>query len=202
MQIKVLIVEDEPLIASDIEFTLNEAGYNVIGISHSCLKAMDMVNNRKPDIVLLDISIKGEKNGIDIGENLKKNYNIPFIYITSYADKTTLELAKATLPYGYIVKPFKDRDIISSIEMAMFRYNSEQAPNFPLIETINNYISEHLTQREYQLAKMVWEGKTNNTIAEELYLSINTVKTHLKNLFTKINVTSRSESIAFLRKIH
>lgn len=201
MSLKVLIVEDEPLIAADIEFTLIEAGHTVIGTAHTCLRAMDIINTRQPDIVLLDISIKGDKNGIDIGTNLKKDFNIPFIYITSFADKATLEMAKSTLPYGYIVKPFKDRDIVSAIEIAMFRFQTEQSPRFPKLESINTAISNHLTHREYELAKLIWEGKTNSTIAEELFLSINTIKTHLKNLFSKLDVSSRSEVIALLREI-
>jgi DNA-binding NarL/FixJ family response regulator len=200
MVTKVLIVEDEPLIANDIEFTIEEAGFSVIGIAHSSVKALDMINNRNPDIVLLDISIKGDKNGIEIGEILQKNHGTPFIYITSYADKNTLELAKATLPYGYIVKPFKDRDIISAIEMAMFRHKNEQKPKFPSLEKLNENLTNLITQREYDVALKIWEGKSNNVISEELFLSINTIKTHTKNLFNKLNVKSRSEVTAALRK--
>jgi DNA-binding NarL/FixJ family response regulator len=200
MSLKILIVEDEPLIASDIHFTVSEAGYFVIGIAHTSLKAMDMISNRNPDLVLLDISIKGDKNGIDIGEKLKNDYKIPFIYVTSFADKSTLEKAKATLPYGYIIKPFKDKDIPTAIEMAMFRYSSEQQAKFPTIEKVNENLTNNITSREYEVAQKIWEGKSNNEISEELFLSINTIKSHSKNLFFKLKVRSRAETIALLRK--
>lgn len=201
MSLNVLIVEDEPLIASDIHFTVTEVGYTVIGIAHTSLKAMDMINTRKPDIVLLDISIKGEQNGIEIGSQLKNKYKIPFIYVTSFADKNTLQLAKETLPYGYIVKPFKDKDIPTAIEMAMFRFHAEQSTKFPDIKTINKHIHQEITNREYEVAQKIWEGKNNNEISNELFLSINTIKTHTKNLFNKLGVRSRNETIAFLRKL-
>ena len=201
MSLKVLIVEDEPLIASDIHFTVSESGYTVIGIAHTSIKAMDMINTRKPDIVLLDISIKGDKSGIDIGRILKSDYKIPFIYVTSFADKNTLELAKETLPYGYIIKPFKDKDIPTAIEMAMFRYHAEQGTRFPDLDKINQNILQEITAREYEVAQKIWEGKSNNEISSELFLSINTIKTHTKNLFNKLGVRSRNETIAYLRKL-
>lgn len=201
MPLKIIIVEDEPLIASDIEFTIKEAGHSVLGVANSSIKALDMINTRKPDLVLLDISIKGEESGIDIGNQLKTKYSIPFIYITSFADQKTLAMAKETLPYGYIVKPFKDRDIVSAIEMAAFRFEAEQKPSLPDHDTINTCAHQPLTKREYDIALRIWEGKNNNDIAAELFLSLNTVKTHTKNLFTKTAVKSRSELIAYLRKL-
>lgn len=201
MSLKVLIVEDEPLIASDIHFTIIEAGYSVIGIAHTSVKALDMINTRNPDIVLLDISIKGDQNGIDIGQQLKTKYRIPFIYVTSFADKNTLEMAKETLPYGYIIKPFKDKDIPTAIEMAMFRYNAEQGNKLPSLKAINNSIQQEITSREYEVAQKIWEGKSNSEISTELFLSINTIKTHTKNLFNKLGVKSRNETIAYIRKL-
>ena len=141
MSIRVLIVEDEPVIATDIEMTLTGDDYTVVGIAYSSTQALDLLHRFRPDVVLLDIAIKGDKDGIDIATIINDKYKIPFIYITSFSDRETLERAKATLPYGYIVKPFKDRDIISAIEMAVYRHASLNNLRFPSItELTQSYL--------------------------------------------------------------
>jgi len=199
MSIRVLIVEDEPVIATDIEMTLSGDDYTVVGIAYSSTRALDLLHRFRPDIVLLDIAIKGDKDGIDIASIINDKYKIPFIYITSFSDRETLERAKATLPYGYIVKPFKDRDIISAIEMAVYRHASLNNLNFPSITELTQKYP--LTPGEYQVMKCVWEGKTNLQVTEMLNVSINTVKTHLKSIFSKMDVGSRSAAIAAIRNM-
>lgn len=198
MSISVLIVEDEPIIASDIEMTLKEDDYSIAGIAHSSTKAIDMLHRTSPDIVLLDIAIQGDKDGIDIAHLINDKYKLPFIYITSFADKETLTRAKSTLPYGYIVKPFKDRDIISTIEMAVYRFAVDHNHHLPPIESLPGLAP--LTPGEFQVLQCVWEGSTNKMAADKLSVSINTVKTHLKSIFAKLEVRSRNEAIAVIRK--
>lgn len=197
MSISVLIVEDEPIIAGDIEMTLKKDDYSVIGIALSSTKAIDLLHRTSPDIVLLDIAIQGDRDGIDIAHLINEKYKIPFIYITSFSDKETLERAKSTLPYGYIVKPFKDRDIISAIEMAVYRFAIDNNHQLPSIEMLPGVTP--LTPSEYQVLQCIWEGSTNQMVTEKLSISINTVKTHLKNIFSKLEVRSRSEAIAVIR---
>ena len=84
--------------------------------------------------------------------------------------------------------------------MAMFRYSSEQQAKFPTIEKVNENLTNNITSREYEVAQKIWEGKSNIEISEELFLSINTIKSHSKNLFFKLKVRSRAETIALLRK--
>lgn len=199
MSISVLIVEDEPVIATDIEMTLTGDDYTVIGIAYTSTKALDLLHRFRPDMVLLDVAIKGDKDGIDIASIINDKYKIPFIYITSFSDKETLERAKATLPYGYIVKPFKDRDIISAIEMAVYRHASLNNLHFPAVKELTQTYA--LTPGEYQVMKCVWEGNTNLQVTTKLNISINTVKTHLKSVFSKMNVRSRSEAIAAIRNM-
>lgn len=198
MSIHVLIVEDEPIIASDIEMTLKAHDYAIAGIAYSSTKAIDLLHRFSPDVVLLDIAIQGDKDGIEIAAIIKDKYKIPFIYITSYADKQTLERAKRTLPYGYIVKPFKDRDVISAIEMAVYRFAIDHNPKMPSAERIPTLTP--LTQSEYLVLQCIWEGSTNQMVSEKLNISVNTVKTHLKSIFSKLDVRSRSEAIAVIRK--
>jgi len=103
MKSNILIVEDEPIIAKDIQSYIVNLNYNVIG-----KMALDILHARQVDLVLLDIHIGGSRDGIDIAEIINEKYDIPFIYLTSFSDETTLDRAKTTKPYGYIVKPFDD----------------------------------------------------------------------------------------------
>lgn len=198
MSIRVLIVEDEPVIASDIEMTLGTDDFQVVGIAYNSTKAIDFLHRVQPDIVLLDIAIRGDKDGIEIAHIINERYKIPFIYITSFSDRDTLDRAKATFPAGYIVKPFKDRDIVIAIEMAMYRFSTDHHQSLPPQEQFAKKYS--LTAGEYQVMKCVWAGQTNQQVTETLGISINTVKTHLKSIFTKLNVRTRSEAIAVIRQ--
>lgn len=199
MSIRVLIVEDEPIISDDIESTLLANDYDIAGKAYSSTQALDMLINRSPDIVLLDISIKGDKDGIDIAAIIREKYHLPFIFLTSFSDKITLERAIPTMPYGYIVKPFKDRDIITSIELAMFRFASENNTTALDKTAVENRFGVQLTKMEFSVLWMIWEGKSNQAAAKELFLSVNTVKTHVRNLFEKCNVRNRNELMVMLR---
>lgn len=199
MSIRILIVEDEPIISDDIESTLTTNDYDIAGKAYSSTMALDMLINRSPDLVLLDIAIKGDKDGIDVAAIIREKYHIPFIYLTSFSDKITLERAKPTMPYGYIVKPFKDRDIITSIELAMFRFAMENNTSVLEKTMVENKFNMKLTKMEFLILKMIWEGKSNQAAAKELFLSVNTVKTHVRNLFEKCNVRNRNELMVMLR---
>jgi len=199
MSLRILIVEDEPIISDDIESTLLSHHYDVAGKAYSSTQAMDMLVNRYPDLVLLDIAIKGDKDGIDIATIIREKYQIPFIFLTSFSDKVTLDRAKPTMPYGYIVKPFKDRDLLTAIEMGMYRFSSENNI-LPIIkEVIEQKNNLQLTKMEYSILILIWEGKSNKGISEVLFISVNTVKTHVKNIFEKFEVRSRNELIVMLR---
>lgn len=199
MSLRILIVEDEPIISDDIESTLICNHYDIAGKAYSSTQALDMLVNRYPDLVLLDISIKGDKDGIDIAAIIREKYHIPFIYLTSFSDKLTLDRAKPTMPYGYIVKPFKDRDLLTSIELAMYRFSTENNTAPIIKENVEQKFNLLLTKMEYNILLLIWEGKSNKGIGEALFISINTVKTHIKNLYEKFNVSSRNELLVLLR---
>src|SRR5690606_13517625 len=127
----------------------------------------------------------------------KDKYRIPFIYITAFADKETLDRAKSTLPYGYIVKPFKERAVISAIEMAVYRHAVSFNPDLPAAAWPTTSFA--LTPGERQVLAGIWAGQTNQHISEALGISLNTVKTHLKNIFVKLDVRTRTEALVLLR---
>jgi DNA-binding LytR/AlgR family response regulator len=124
---KILIVEDESIVAKDIQFSLNKLGYSVCGIVSSGDTALESVLSDQPDMVLMDIMLKGVKNGIETAFEIKEKFAIPVIFITAYADEDTLENAKIVEPYGYIIKPFKEVDLKTTIEVAIYKHAKEQA---------------------------------------------------------------------------
>ena len=124
-KINVLVVEDESIVSKDIQHSLKKLGYNVVGASATGEKAIELAGSEKPDIVLMDIMLKGDMNGIEAAETIKDNHSIPVIFLTAYADESTLAKAKITQPYGYILKPFKEIDLHTTIEMAIYKHGKE-----------------------------------------------------------------------------
>lgn len=122
----VLVVEDESIVAKDIQQSLIKLGYNVVGTASTGEKALALANELRPDIILMDIMLKGPMSGIDASAEIKKNLSIPVIFLTAYADESTLSKAKVTEPFGYIIKPFKEIDLHTSIEMALYKHGKER----------------------------------------------------------------------------
>ncbi|MBD2461441.1 response regulator [Oscillatoria sp. FACHB-1407] len=124
---KVLVVEDERVVARDIEKRLKKLGYFVVASVASGEEALQKAADLRPDLVLMDIQIKGEMDGIETAEQIRTELDIPVIYLTAYADEDTLQRAKVTEPFGYIVKPFDERDLHVAIEVALRRRLAEAA---------------------------------------------------------------------------
>lgn len=126
-KLNIFIVEDESIVAKDIQNNLIKLGYNVLGIANNGNDAIEQIKNLNPDVVLMDIMIKGDLTGIEVAEQIKKFVNVPVIFLTAYADESTLSRAKVTEPYGYILKPFKEIDLHSTIEMAVYKHQKDAA---------------------------------------------------------------------------
>lgn len=125
-KINILVVEDESIVSKDIQHSLNKLGYHVVGAASSGEKAIEIARIERPDILLMDIMLKGHMNGIETAEIIRNELSIPVIFLTAYADESTLSKAKLTEPYGYIIKPFKEMDLHTSIEMAVYKHAKEQ----------------------------------------------------------------------------
>lgn len=125
-QAKILLVEDELIAAANIARNLQKFGYEVTAKVNSGEKALIQVVENPPDLVLMDIQLRGQIDGIQAASQIRSEYRIPVVYITAYADGPTVERAKLTEPYGYLVKPFKPQDIKTTIEMALHKYQSEK----------------------------------------------------------------------------
>ena len=197
--IRILIIEDEPLIAEDIASYLSDIDFDIAGIAHDSETALDYLALRNPDAVLLDIQIKGSKDGIDLAKIINEKYDLPFVYLTSHSDKGTIERAKVTMPYGYILKPFDERDLITSLEMAVYRHAQQHRGNNISLNDVNQQLETPLTQKEFEILEDVSLGMTNKQMAEKHFVSVNTIKTHLKKVYQKLDVHNRSSAIAKLR---
>lgn len=122
---KLLIVEDEMIIARELQVSLEKLGYHVIAINTTAEEVTNTVKEMKPDVVLMDIKLNDNMDGIDIAKQIRDNYNIPSIYLTSYSDEKTLQRAMKTEPLGYILKPYTDNDLRTHIELALYKYKIE-----------------------------------------------------------------------------
>lgn len=122
----ILVIEDEAIVSKDIQQSLKKLGYNIVGSAATGEKAVELAKETKPDLVLMDIMLKGSMSGIDAAEQIREALSIPVIYLTAYADENTLAKAKVTEPYGYIIKPFKEVDLHTSIEMALYKHTKER----------------------------------------------------------------------------
>lgn len=124
---KVLIVEDEYVVANNLRLILTKAGYSIVGIAISVEDALDHMEKQKPDIVLLDIMLNGERSGIDLAKTLTAQH-IAFVYLSANSNQAILEEAKKTDPYGFLVKPFREKDLIVTLDIAWYRQkNSVEA---------------------------------------------------------------------------
>ncbi len=124
---KILVVEDEGIVALDIQMRLERMGYTICGIAATGIHAIEKTQITTPNLILMDINLKGEMTGIEAAEVIRNTHDIPIIYLTANTDNTTLDQAKQTAPYGYIMKPFDERALYATIESAFHRYQDEQS---------------------------------------------------------------------------
>jgi CheY-like chemotaxis protein len=122
----VFIVEDEAIVANDIKETLKSLGYHVSGIAKSGALAIEKVRETQPDLVLMDIHLDGRMDGIETAGQIRSSFDIPVIYLTAHADTDLLERAKITEPYGYVLKPYDERELHSNIKIALYKHSIER----------------------------------------------------------------------------
>jgi PAS domain S-box-containing protein len=122
---KILVVEDESIVARDIRNMLVGLGYEVTAVVPGAKTAVQKAQETHPDIVLMDVMLQGEITGVEAAEQIYTKFNIPVVYLTAYADSTTVQQAKKTEPFGYIIKPFEERELQTTIEIALYKYKMQ-----------------------------------------------------------------------------
>jgi len=124
---RILVVEDEAIVAKDVQSRLEGLGYAVPAIASSGEEAIGKAAETQPDLVLMDVRLRGEMDGVEAAGQVRDRFNIPVIYVTAYADDATLQRAKITQPFGYILKPFETRELHTAIEMALYKHKLEES---------------------------------------------------------------------------
>ncbi|MBE8728218.1 sigma-54-dependent transcriptional regulator [Flavobacterium hungaricum] len=207
MKEKILIVEDEFIVANDLKIMLLKAGYEITGIASSVIQARKLISEKRPDWVLLDIILKGNLTGIDLAWELRE-MQLPFLYISANTNQSTLEAVKATNPYGFMVKPFRERDLIVMLDIAKYRFNEEnKAVAHPVFEAENQAIegiigTSELLKEVIEKIKIVAPAQTSvlvlgesGTGKERVAHSIHDLSAHKKNPMVIVNCAALPQSL-------
>lgn len=182
---RILIAEDENIIAKDIERTLKKLGYEVLGSVRSGEQLLQQYSALKPDLILMDINLQGELSGIDVTNEIKKEWDIPVIYITALADDNTLHQAKYTEPFGYIIKPFDEDTLRTSIEMGLYKFEIGQKLRERTKELEEERIKSNQLLRDILPSEIVDEFKRDGKVSPKYYKSVSIIFTDFEN-FTSI----------------
>ncbi len=191
--LKVLIVEDDPIISSHINKLLSVHGANVIGKAHNGSRALDLLHNLSPEFVICDVHLGTGMTGLDIAEVIHQKYNLPYIFLTSFDDEKTLTEAQKYSPYGYIVKPFHDRTLISTIKVALSNHKKKNTSRQLVKSNVEGTIGITLSDREFDILQSLLNGSTYQQIADAQHLSKDTIKYHASKLYNKCKIKNRSE---------
>lgn len=171
----ILIVEDEVIVARDIANTLESRGYKVTGVAASSKEALQSVEDERPELVLMDVMLKGKQNGIVTAEKIYQKYNIPVVYLTAYADEQTIQKAKLTEPFGYLIKPFEESHLISAIEIALYKHQLDDE-----LKKMNLELENRVRDRTIELEKInealkaeIIERKKAESEKEKMLIGLN-----------------------------
>jgi DNA-binding NarL/FixJ family response regulator len=176
----ILIIEDEIVVAHSTEAMLKNYGYHVVGIATNNRQAKILLNQNQIDLILCDINLNDEQTGIDLMRETKNQFQIPFVFISSYSDRFTLENADQLHPQAYLTKPFNEKQLLATVNRVFL--NPTEGYSKP-------------TPRELMILSLISKGKSTRNIAENLKITINTVESHRKNLLKKYQVSSMPELV-------
>ncbi|MEQ9405449.1 MAG: response regulator [Cyclobacteriaceae bacterium] len=210
----ILIVEDEPLIADDIAMILEKNQYIISGIVDCGEDAIDAIKAEKPDLALLDINIEGEMDGVQLAHHINMEFQIPFVFLTSYYDRNTIQRVKATNPAGYIVKPYSEADLVVNLELAVLKtpniqknppadkffirdhneLNSIDPDHILYVESDDNYANIFTDKKKHVVSH------TLKSVEQQLS-GLQFVRTHKSYLVNFKKVTSIHEGYVFIEEI-
>jgi DNA-binding LytR/AlgR family response regulator len=173
-QLKIGIVEDDLLIAESIAVTLQQIGYRSTNPVRNYKDALKMINTENPDLLLIDIGLDGELDGIDLASRINQDYGLPFIFLTANSDRATVNRAKEVKPYAYLVKPFNEHDLYSSIEIAFNNFNDLN--NSKSAEQAVTYLKDVIFIKEGELFHKLDRNDIFYVSSENVYLNLFTAK--------------------------
>ena len=196
---RILIVEDEPVIARDIAEELTDQGYEVISVCINYAEAVRALQEVQPDFAILDIHLGQGPGGLELAAWINETLFIPFIFLTSFSDKSTVDKAKFRYPMAYLVKPFDGDELVATLEVAVVNHARYFRKRGVSIGMINQCLVDPVSPREFEVLKDMLEGLTNPLIAAKHSISLSTVKTHINHLFAKLEVRNRAELLIKIR---
>ena len=204
--INILIVEDDEVTALNLNLSLKKFGYSQIDICDNIEEAKEHLRSSKKNLVIIDISLQESDDGITLASYIKENFDMPFIYLTSYSDDEIIEKAKQTEPYGYIVKPFNPESLHATIQIALFKYKSEINEN--LADTrfsANDSLTRLLYEKREKDAPIVKFGNGRYhfdiTLNETFFDGEKIKLTKKENLFLKLLVAHLGKVITFSKAV-
>lgn len=169
----ILIVEDERIVALDIQNSLEGMGFVVSAIVSSGEEAIRRAEEVHPDLVLMDIVLKGDMDGIETGNRIRSQYNIPVVYLTAFADEKLVERAKITGPFGYIIKPFDDRELRSAIGIALYKHEADEEilKSREQLRALATYLQSSREQERISISRKIHDDLGQSMTALKMDLS-------------------------------
>jgi DNA-binding LytR/AlgR family response regulator len=192
--LKILLVEDELIIAEDMTNMLERIGYEIVGSAIDFDEAIEILETEKPDLILLDVNLGGKKDGIHLAEEINRRFDIPFIFTTSFTDSTTIERAKKTQPINYLVKPFKQAQLYTAIEIAMLNLAKKEDTSKTTTEETENlvikdalFIKDKYSYVKLPLSEILWMKAENNYVEIHTTHKKELIRANLGHFLEKIN---------------
>ena len=204
-QKKILIVEDESIIAEDISDSLISLGYRITAMVYSGEEAIEAAAKFRPDLVLMDVNLQGEIDGITAAAEIRSRFQIPVVYLTAYTDENTLRRVNATKPFGYIVKPFEEKNLHTTIQLALHRHEYDSLTNLPNRSLLREQLNQVL-EKQKELPAMIPVitlsldriNRINSTLGHDIGDSVLCkVAQRLSNCRENINIVARLEAAEF-----
>ena len=204
-QKKILIVEDESIIAEDISDSLISLGYRITGMVYSGEEAIEAAAQFRPDLVLMDVNLQGEMDGITAAAEIRSRFQIPVVYLTAYTDENTLRRVNATKPYGYIVKPFEEKNLHTTIQLALHKHEYDSLTNLPNRSLLREQLNQVLDKQKELPAiipvitlSLDRINRINSTLGHDIGDSVLCkVAQRLSNCRENISIVARLEAAEF-----
>jgi DNA-binding NarL/FixJ family response regulator len=193
--IKILLIEDEFIIAKDIKTQLSKNNFAEVTVAKNFNSAYNSYTNNHFDLIISDINLNADKDGIDIIKEFSKIKKVPVVYLTAYSDKEIINRAEKTMPFAYILKPYNNNQLRATINLALLNFKID---NTAIQENLENTDKlSLLTKREKEILIVLSSGKISKEIAELLNISTNTVEQHKKNIRKKLDLKTVGELVKF-----